>query len=188
MPLDWAIPVGRTLPNRFEALGRKPLYVRMRLTVAAIGRLKDGPERLLLERYAGLLGGLGRSCGLGPLHVAEFAESRGSKASARRQEEADRLLAATAAADYRVLLDERGRETSSEGLARLIGRQRDEGMREMAFLIGGADGHGIEAKAAVDETLSLSQLTLPHGLARIVLAEQLYRAVTILAGHPYHRA
>jgi 23S rRNA (pseudouridine1915-N3)-methyltransferase len=159
----------------------------MRLTIAAVGRLKEGPEREIFRRYVGLFGGLGRSLGLGPLKLSEIPECRGQSAPERRRDEAMRLLGASATAGYRVLLDESGRERTSENLARFIERQRDEGTREMAFLIGGPDGHGVEAKAAADETLSLSQLTLPHGLARIVLAEQLFRSVTILAGHPYHR-
>lgn len=160
----------------------------MRFTIAAIGRLKEGPDRALLERYTGLLGGLGRSCGLGPLQIVELPEARGQTAAIRGKDEAQRLLAASSSADHRILLDERGRAHTSERFAETIGRLRDDGTREIAFLIGGADGHGSEAKAAADDTLGLSQFTLPHGLARIVLAEQLYRAVTILAGHPYHRA
>ncbi|KUO67893.1 MAG: 50S rRNA methyltransferase [Alphaproteobacteria bacterium BRH_c36] len=160
----------------------------MRFTIAAIGRLKEGPDRAQLERYAKLLGGLGRSCNLGPLQIVELAEGRGQSVALRCRDESQRLLAASSFADQRILLDERGRTHSSERFAELIGRLRDGGTREIAFLLGGADGHGAEARAATDDTLALSHFTLPHGLARIVLTEQLYRAVTILAGHPYHRA
>lgn len=160
----------------------------MRFTIAAVGRLKDGPDRALIERYKGLLAGLGRGCGLGPLQIVELPESRAATATLRGKDEAHRLLSATSSADTRILLDENGRPRTSEHFAEMIGRLRDDGLREMAFLIGGADGHGPEAKSAVTEKLSLSQFILPHGLARIVLAEQLYRAVTILARHPYHRS
>lgn len=160
----------------------------MRFTIAAVGRLKDGPDRALIERYANLLAGLGRGCGLGPLQFIELPESRAATAALRGKDEAERLLSSSSSADSRILLDEHGRTHTSERFAEMIGRLRDDGTREMAFLIGGADGHGAEAKAAVSQTLSLSPFTLPHGLARIVLAEQLYRAVTILAGHPYHRS
>ncbi|MBU1211680.1 MAG: 23S rRNA (pseudouridine(1915)-N(3))-methyltransferase RlmH [Alphaproteobacteria bacterium] len=160
----------------------------MRFTIAALGRLKEGPDRAQLERYVDLLGGLGRSCGLGPLQIVELPEARGPTVAIRCRDESQRLLAASSSADHRILLDERGRTHSSERFAELIGRLRDGGTREIAFLIGGADGHGTEARATADDTLALSHFTLPHGLARIVLAEQLYRAVTILAGHPYHRA
>ncbi|MBU2582811.1 MAG: 23S rRNA (pseudouridine(1915)-N(3))-methyltransferase RlmH [Alphaproteobacteria bacterium] len=160
----------------------------MRFTIAAVGRLKDGPDRTLIERYANLLSGLGRSCGLGPLQIVELPESRASTAALRGTDEAGRLLSASASADRRILLDEDGRSYSSERFAEMIGRHRDDGIREMAFLIGGADGHGEQAKRVIADSLSLSPFTLPHGLARIVLAEQLYRAVTILSGHPYHRS
>jgi 23S rRNA (pseudouridine1915-N3)-methyltransferase len=159
----------------------------MRFTIAAIGRLKDGPERALIERYSNLLIGLGRSCGVGPLKIVELPEARGGSIDHRRDDEATRLLAATPDDGQRFLLDERGRTMPSSKFAEQIGRYRDEGIREIAFLIGGADGHGAPAKSSVKDTLSLSPFTLPHGLARIVLAEQLYRATTILAGHPYHR-
>ncbi len=160
----------------------------MRFTIAAIGRLKEGPDRALFERYVKLLNSLGRNCSLGPLKISELPESKAPTVALRRKDEAQRLLASIVSADHRILLDERGRTHSSERFAETIGRLRDEGTREIAFLIGGADGHGAEIKSETVDTLSLSQLTLPHGLARIVLAEQLYRAATILAGHPYHRA
>lgn len=160
----------------------------MRFSIAAIGRLKQGPDRALLERYCGLLNGLGRSCSLGPLQIVELPESKAQTVALRRKDESQRLLAGISSADHRILLDERGRSHSSERFAEIIAGLRDDGKREIAFLIGGADGHGAEIKSETADTLSLSQLTLPHGLARIILAEQLYRAITILAGHPYHRA
>lgn len=160
----------------------------MRLTIAAVGRLKAGPETSLIERYADLATGLGRSCSLGPLQVLEFPEARSQQLDQRRDNEAERLLSATSQATVRVLLDEHGKQFTSPELAKFLARQRDEGARELAFLIGGADGHGAPARSACSITLSLSKLTLPHGLARIVLAEQLYRGITIIAGHPYHRA
>lgn len=159
----------------------------MRFTIAAIGRLKEGPDRALMERYANLLAGLGRNCGLGPLNIVELPEARMQNVAARQKDEAQRLLAAVSSADRLILLDERGRAQISENFAAAIGQLRDDGTREVAFLIGGADGHGTEMKSAVTNTLGLSKFTLPHALARIVLAEQLYRATTILAGHPYHR-
>lgn len=159
----------------------------MRLSIVAIGRLKDGPERQLMARYVTLLDGLGRSCGIGPLAVTELPEARGGDVTKRTSDEAQRLLKAAGAADVIVLLDEYGKATSSLQFAQSIREDRDGGVKSIAFLIGGADGHGAEAKAAAHRRLSLSSLTLPHGLARIVLTEQLYRAVSIVAGHPYHR-
>ncbi|MEQ8824399.1 MAG: 23S rRNA (pseudouridine(1915)-N(3))-methyltransferase RlmH [Filomicrobium sp.] len=160
----------------------------MRLTIAAIGRLKSGPEAALVERYTDLAKGLGRSCSLGPVQILEFPEARTPQRDQRRNDEAKRLLSATKDASVHVLLDERGNQFSSDDLASFLSRSRDDGAREIAFLIGGADGHGEPARKACPTTLSLSKLTLPHGLARIMLAEQLYRAITIVAGHPYHRA
>lgn len=159
----------------------------MRLTIAAIGRLKAGPEPELADRYARLLDALGRAHGLGPLRIIELPEARGGPLEARRKDEGARLLDATADAGRRVLLDETGRAVESDNFAARIGQWRDDGIRETAWLIGGADGHGPDVRQAVPDTLSLSKLTLPHGLARVLLAEQLYRAITILAGHPYHR-
>lgn len=159
----------------------------MRLSIASIGRLKEGPERQLLARYTALLDGLGRACGVGPLTITELPEARGGDAAKRTADEGARLVKAVSGADVIVLLDERGRSMTSLAFAEAMRLDRDGGVRNIAFLIGGADGHGDEARSAAQRTLSLSPLTLPHGLARIMLVEQLYRSVSIIAGHPYHR-
>lgn len=158
----------------------------MRLTIAAVGRLKDGPERELFQRYWTRLEALGRKHALGPLVLVEIPESRASAPEARSDEEARKLLAA--AAGHFVLLDERGKTPTSAAFAADLRSRRDNGAAAVTFLIGGADGHGAAARAAANATLALGSLTLPHGLARVVLAEQLYRAATLIAGHPYHRA
>lgn len=159
----------------------------MRLTIAAIGKLKD-LERDLVARYVTRCEASGRALALGPLKVVELAESRAAATAERKSDEAARLLKAAAGADYRVALDERGRAVSSETFARQIAKVRDDGIQHMAFLIGGPDGHAPELLAGAHDRLALGVMTLPHGLARLILAEQLYRATTILAGHPYHRA
>lgn len=159
----------------------------MRLTIAAIGKLKD-LERDLVARYVARCEAAGRALALGPLKIVELAESRAPASSERKTDEAARLTKAVAGADYRIALDERGSAWPSDALARRLARCRDDGVQHMAFLIGGPDGHAPEFVAAAHATLSLSAMTLPHGIARLVLAEQIYRAVTILAGHPYHRA
>ncbi|MCZ7595715.1 MAG: 23S rRNA (pseudouridine(1915)-N(3))-methyltransferase RlmH [Hyphomicrobium sp.] len=159
----------------------------MRLIVAAVGRLKDA-ERELCERYQKRFDASGRSLGLGPLDISELSESRAETAAARKADEAARLLKATAAAGARVVLDEGGKALSSDAFARWIAQTRDSGCKGLAFLIGGPDGHGPTAVQGAALKLSLGAMTLPHGLARAVLIEQLYRAATILAGHPYHRA
>lgn len=159
----------------------------MNLTIAAIGKLKDDAERVLVDRYAKRIG-TGRNGGIGPLKEAEAGESRRATAIERRDEEAERLLKLIAPSDVRVVLDETGAAMTSEAFAKWIGAQRDGGARGLAFLIGGPDGHAPATRTSARLVLSLGPLTLPHGLARAVLAEQLYRATTILAGHPYHRA
>lgn len=158
----------------------------MRFLIAAVGRLKEDAERVLVERYRKRIGN-GRANGLGPFDIAEITESRRPTAADRKAEEAERLLKAATDTGVRVVLDETGRSLSSRDLAAWIARQRDDGVPQIAFLIGGPDGHGPEAKSGARLVLSLGSLTLPHGLARAVLAEQLYRATTIIAGHPYHR-
>ncbi|HKZ97074.1 MAG TPA: 23S rRNA (pseudouridine(1915)-N(3))-methyltransferase RlmH [Hyphomicrobiaceae bacterium] len=159
----------------------------MRLLLATVGRLKDGAECELFDRYAERLDAAGRALALGPLHLIEVPESRAATAELRKSDEARRLLEAAERADLRVALDAHGKAQSSEAFAKWISKKRDDGTKALAFLIGGPDGHGAAALEAASLTLSLGPMTLPHGLARIMLAEQLYRAATILAGHPYHR-
>lgn len=158
----------------------------MRLLIAAVGRLKDDAEQVLVERYRKRIGN-GRSGGLGPLEISEIAESRRATVDERKAEEAERLLKAAGPTAVRVILDETGRSLSSREFADWIRRQRDDGAGHLAFLIGGPDGHGSAVRSGARLVLSLGALTLPHGLARAMLAEQLYRATTIIAGHPYHR-
>jgi 23S rRNA (pseudouridine1915-N3)-methyltransferase len=159
----------------------------MRLIVAAVGRLKDA-ERELCERYGKRFDAAGRSLGLGPLTISELNESRAANADARMADEAARRLKAAGAADVRVVLDEAGKALSSGAFAKWIAQRRDAGVKGLAFLIGGPDGHGPAAIEGAALRLSLGAMTLPHGMARAVLIEQLYRTATILSGHPYHRA
>jgi len=158
----------------------------MRITIAAVGRLKDGAEQGLVERYVERLGS--RAAGIGPVRVKEIIEGKQTSAAARRADEAGRLLHAVDDADMHIALDGKGKMLSSAAFARLLGEKRDGGTSTLAFLIGGPDGHGTAALEAAHLTLSLGPMTLAHGLARVVLSEQIYRAVTILTGHPYHRA
>lgn len=158
----------------------------MRLIVAAVGRLKDA-ERELCTRYAKRFDASGRSLGLGPLTITELGESRAASADMRKAEEATRLVKAIPDTSRRVVLDAAGKGLSSEAFAAWLAAARDDGCKDLAFLIGGPDGHGPAAPAGATLKLSLGPLTLPHGLARAVLIEQLYRATTILSGHPYHR-
>src|SRR5690606_20791956 len=119
--------------------------------------------------------------------VSEIAESRARSTDERRREEALSLdLHRGDAALF--LLDERGRNLTSEEFGKRIGDLRDNGRRQLVFAIGGPDGHDESSRSAADLVLSFGAQTWPHQLARVMLAEQLYRAVTILSGHPYHRA
>lgn len=160
----------------------------MRFILAAVGKLKDAEERSICNRYAKRLTVSGRSLGLGPLEIIELTESRAEAVDARKADEAARLLKATATASVRIALDENGIALTSESFAKLLTKHADSGVKTCAFLIGGPDGHGGEALASAQLKLSIGAMTLPHGLARIVLIEQLYRAATIAGGHPYHRA
>lgn len=160
----------------------------MRLLIAAVGKLKDAEERGICERYAKRLSVAGKPLGLGPLEILELPESRAEAVDVRKADEAARLLKATSGSTLKIALDEGGRHYPSDVFAKLLSKQADSGVKTCAFLIGGPDGHGQDVLKAADFKLSLGAMTLPHGLARVVLIEQLYRAATILAGHPYHRS
>lgn len=160
----------------------------MRLLIAAVGKLKQGPERELCAHYLARAEALGRSLSLSPLASVEVSESKAPSARARQDAEADALLGKVPAGHTVICLDPGGTMLSSEGLAVTLSKFRDGGAARLAVLIGGPDGLGRALLDKADLALSLGPMTLPHGLARVVLAEQLYRAMTILAGHPYHRA
>ena len=155
----------------------------MRLHLCAVGRLRPCPERALVEEYASRLARAGRAVSLGPLEVREV-EARGAGGP---EAEAPLLRRAAPEGARVVALDERGRALSSAGLADLLARWRDEGVRDAAFLIGGADGLDPTLRDGADLTLALGPMVWPHKLARAMIAEQLYRAAGILAGTPYHR-
>jgi 23S rRNA (pseudouridine1915-N3)-methyltransferase len=167
-----------------DGLGR----AKMRLLIAAVGKLKQGPERELFAHYLGRAEAAGRKLHLSPLNVIEVAESKAATARARMQAEAETLLGKVPASHRLICLDPGGETISSESFAKLLAKLRDQGADGLAFVVGGPDGVAEEARSRAEIVLSLGPMTLPHGLARIVLAEQIYRAATILAGHPYHRA
>ena len=149
--------------------------------------MKQGPERELMARYLGRAVASGKALGLTGFSVTELTESRAGAAGARKAEEARTLAAALPADGMVVALDEHGKSVGSEEFARRIGHWRDDGKAVLSFVIGGADGLGSEVLSRADLTLGFSAMTWPHQLVRIMLAEQLYRATTILSGHPYHR-
>lgn len=157
----------------------------MRLAIAAAGRLRGGPEAALIDDYAGRIRGLGRGLGVAAFDIREIEAPKGLAGEKRQERESALLIEATPEA-RRIALDERGDNLSSEDLARRIARLRDDGAGEVAFLIGGADGHHPGLKT--DYRIAFGRATFPHMLVRVMLAEQIYRALTILSGHPYHRA
>lgn len=159
----------------------------MRLTVAAIGRLRSGPELELINDYAGRIRAIGRSLGVAAFDIREFEAPKGLAGAARQAREAELLAGAVAAGAKRVALDENGETLSSEDFARRLGRWRDDGAPEIAFMIGGADGHPRTFVAKADLVVAFGRATFPHMLVRAMLVEQIYRAMTILSGHPYHR-
>ena len=151
----------------------------MQITVAAVGRARAGPERDIYDDY------VRRSSW--PIVLKEVEEPRKLAPGARMASEAQKLLSAIPETAKVIALDERGKSLTSRQLAQLLGRWRDEGERDVAFLIGGADGLDKSLRGSADLVLSFGALTWPHMLVRPLLAEQLYRAQSILSGHPYHR-
>ncbi len=160
----------------------------MRIGLFAVGRLKTGPEKDLAARYFDRFAKAGTAIGLEFSRITEAAESRASSSDTRKREEAAMLQKALPENGVLVLLDERGKALDSEAFAALLGTYRDQGKRELTIAIGGADGLDPALYDRADATICLGKMTWPHQLVRILIAEQLYRAVTILSGHPYHRA
>jgi 23S rRNA (pseudouridine1915-N3)-methyltransferase len=160
----------------------------MRLVVIAIGRLKQGPERELAERYQKRFDEIGRKLGFRGLEIVEIPESRARDAATRIAEEAAAISAATPEKSVLVTLDERAENIDSAAFAGHLGRWRDQSVASTVFVIGGADGLSPDLRRRGKIGIAFGAATWPHQMVRIMLLEQLYRAATILAGHPYHRA
>ena len=159
----------------------------MRILVIAVGRLKQGPERELAEMYRKRAEGVGRSLGLRDIEVLEIRESRAQDAERRRVEESIAIANVVPERAILVMLDERGDNHDSAALAALLREWRAEDRAAVCFVIGGADGLADSLRKRANLKLAFGTATWPHQLVRIMLLEQLYRAATILAGHPYHR-
>ena len=160
----------------------------MRITLFAVGRLKAGPESELASRYLDRFAKSGAALGLDFARTIEVAESRASTPELRKREEAAQLTRAMPEGAALILLDERGKTPDSPGFADMLARLRDDGRRDLVIAIGGADGLDPDLHAKADAVVCFGRMTWPHQLVRIMAAEQLYRAATILSGHPYHRA
>ncbi|MBE3639170.1 23S rRNA (pseudouridine(1915)-N(3))-methyltransferase RlmH [Mangrovicoccus algicola] len=155
----------------------------MRIRICATGRVRGGPEAALIDVYLTRFGRTGRSLSLGPAELHEVEAKKGGAA-----EEARLLLRGVPDGARLIALDERGRQMGSPDFAGLLAGWRDDGIGDVAFAIGGAEGHAPELRDRADLLLSFGTMVWPHMLARVMLAEQLYRAATILAGSPYHKA
>jgi 23S rRNA (pseudouridine1915-N3)-methyltransferase len=160
----------------------------MRIIVAAIGRLKQGPETELAERYRKRAAQTGRNLGLRDVEIIEIRESRADEAGKRMLEESIALANVIPQNAVVVLLDGRGDNLDSAGLAGQLAKWRANDRQAVVFLIGGADGLAASLRDKADLRLAFGAATWPHQMVRVMLLEQLYRATTILTGHPYHRA
>ena len=156
----------------------------MRVHICAVGRLRGGPERALIDDYLTRFDRTGRALGLGPAQLIEVEDRKGGGMAG----EAPLLERAMPKGALRVMLDERGRQLSSPDFADRLAGWRDAGRGDLALVIGGADGLDKGLRASADFSLSFGPMVWPHMLVRVMLAEQLYRAASILAGSPYHRA
>ncbi|MBV0913681.1 23S rRNA (pseudouridine(1915)-N(3))-methyltransferase RlmH [Anianabacter salinae] len=156
----------------------------MRVHICAVGRMRSGPERALADDYATRFDRTGRALGLGPLNIIEVDDRKGGGMAA----EAALIDKALPQGARLVTLDERGRTLSSPEFADDLARWRDEARGEIAFVIGGADGIDPALRDRAEASISLGRMVWPHMLVRVMLTEQLYRAASILAGSPYHRA
>lgn len=159
----------------------------MRLSIHAVGRLKSGPARQLFDHYLERSRAAGRPLGVTKLDLREYAEDKSSNASQRKKHEATQIIEATKG-QCLIALDENGKDIGSAEFAELLRTLIERGEGEIAIAIGGPDGHGEAVSGSASHSIRFGRMTWPHQLVRIMLAEQIYRACTILSGHPYHRA
>lgn len=155
----------------------------MRIHICAVGRLRAGPEKTLIDDYLARFDRTGRNLGLGPARVIEVEDRKGGGKNA----EASLLRGAVPKGSLVCALDERGGKLTSPIFADQLGKWRHQGQSDVAFLIGGADGLSHDIRNGADFALSLGKMVWPHMLVRVMLSEQIYRAASILAGAPYHR-
>ncbi len=159
----------------------------MRLVIAAVGRLKNAPEALLVEDYSARIRASGRNLGFSSFEIREVEAPRGLETPIRKLREAEMLMGCVSSGAHLAALDEQGDSLSSSAFADRLAKWRDEGVPSVGFFIGGADGHGPVVTNAAQTRLAFGRATWPHMFVRTMLCEQLYRAMTILSGHPYHR-
>jgi 23S rRNA (pseudouridine1915-N3)-methyltransferase len=160
----------------------------VRLFLVCVGRLKAGPERELVARYVERATGSARTNGFAGFQLREIEEGRARRPDDRKAEEAKAIVALLPAGTRLLAFDERGAPLSSEAFAADLGRARDEGLAATALVIGGPDGLDPALRDSASRIIAFGTMTWPHQLVRAMAAEQVYRAMTILSGHPYHRA
>ena len=160
----------------------------MRLAIAAIGKLKSGPEKQLADDYAARIVAMGKKAGITTFKINDWAESQKPDLKLRQAEEEAELWGAVSQGAYVIALDERGTAWRSEDFAQKLRTLMDRGQNDIVFLIGGPDGHSPATRSKAQELLAFGPMTWPHRLARLMMLEQIYRSVTIMLNHPYHRA
>jgi len=159
----------------------------MRLQILAVGQGRGTPEGALSEDYVGRAKAFGKRLGFSDVRTDEVSVSKLREARARVAEEGERLAAKIPAGAHVIFLDARGKGMTSEDFAEMLAAMRDAGARDLVFLIGGPDGLDAGPSVKSSRSLAFGPQTWPHLLARAMLAEQIYRALTILGRHPYHR-
>jgi 23S rRNA (pseudouridine1915-N3)-methyltransferase len=159
----------------------------MWLHLACVGKLKAGPEKLLADDYASRTNQLGRQVGIRGIRTHESSESQLNTTQLRVNEEFQQLWSVKPDAATVIALDERGKIVSTQNFMQLLSKPLTNGKTDLVFMIGGPDGHAEETRQKADHTIALGAMTWPHRLVRIMLLEQIYRAVTIMVNHPYHR-
>jgi 23S rRNA (pseudouridine1915-N3)-methyltransferase len=160
----------------------------VKVAIAAIGHLKTGPEKEMAADYEKRISGLGRKAGISSFSIHDWAESRGADVKQRMAEEARQLWSVVPDGSPVLVLDERGEALSSATFAKLLAAEAARGAKQLTLMIGGPDGHAAETRSKALKTISFGPMTWPHRMVRVMLLEQIYRAVTILVNHPYHRA
>lgn len=161
--------------------------VDLRLKILSIGKMKKGPETELLARYVERSEKAGRQLGFSGPDVQEWSESRADIVAQRKSDEAGNLLSGLKSGGFLIAMDENGKDFSSADLSQTLLNSLEGSVPEFAFAIGGPDGHGQELLDKANIILRMGKMTWPHQLARVMIAEQIYRSITILSGHPYHR-
>lgn len=160
----------------------------MRIIVAAVGQSRQAaPEQALADEYRKRAAALGTRLGFTKVDFVVVETSRAANLAARMDDEAKKLSSRIPEGAHRIVLDEKGRSLSSEAFARHVATLRDRGTRDLVFVVGGPDGLSPTLRESAAESLAFGPQTWPHQLVHVMLAEQIYRAFTILAGHPYHR-